>query len=67
MKEIVFILSSLCDPHFRKRVEEFAEHGYKVKVYGYKRHNQNIQQFPVEPHILGEISNRNYLKRLRLF
>lgn len=67
MKEVVFILSSLCDPHYRKRVEEFVEHGYNVKVYGFKRCNQKIQSFPVEPIILGEISNRDYFKRLQLF
>lgn len=67
MKEIVFILSSLCDPHYRKRVEEFVEHGYKVTVYGFSRLNQKLQNFPVEPFVLGEISNCKYSKRLKLF
>ncbi|MBE6196113.1 MAG: glycosyltransferase family 4 protein [Rikenellaceae bacterium] len=67
MKEIVFILSSLCDPHYRKRVEEFAENGYKVAVYGFKRQGQSIQNFPCEPVILGEIPNRGYFSRLALF
>lgn len=67
MKEIVFILSSLCDAHYRKRVEEFSENGYIVKVYGFKRYGQNLQNFPCEPVVLGEIPNRGYFSRLSLF
>ena len=42
MKEIVFILSSLNDPHYRKRVEEFMDHGYEVTVYGFKREGREL-------------------------
>ena len=67
MKEIVFILSSLCDPHYRKRVEEFVEQGYKVTVYGFSRDGQSIQTFPCNPIVLETISNRSYVNRLSLF
>lgn len=66
-KEIIFILSSLNDSHFRKRVEEFIDNGYQVKVYGFKRKGQNLSDFRYKPVVLGEIENRNFLARLPLF
>ena len=68
MKEIVFILSSLNDPHYRKRVEEFIDHGYSVIVYGFKRLGQKLDESSkFHPKILGEIENRNFASRLVLF
>lgn len=67
MKVIICILSSLNDSHFRKRVEEFMDHGYNVKVYGFKRKGQNLPTLRYEPVILGEIENRNFSSRLSLF
>lgn len=67
MKEIVFILSSLNDSHFRKRVEEFMDNGYQVTVYGFKRKGQNFPDLRYKPVILGEIENRNFTARLSLF
>lgn len=67
MKEFVFILTSLNDPHYRKRVEEFIENGYKVTVYGFKRKGQTLQNLPYNPIILGEIKERSYHARLSLF
>ena len=67
MKEFVFILSSLNDPHYRKRVEEFIEHGCRVHVYGFKRKGQALPELPYEPTVLGEIEERNYSARLNLY
>lgn len=68
MKEIVFILSSLNDSHFRKRVIEFIEHGYQVKVYGFKRVNQPLpENMGFDYTVLGEIANRNFTSRLGQF
>ena len=67
MKEIIFILSSLNDSHFRKRVEEFMDNGYQVKVYGFKRKGQNLPLLRYNPVVLGEIENRNFSARLSLF
>lgn len=67
MKEIYFILSSLNDSHFRKRVEEFLDHGYHVKVYGFKRRGQSLPPMRYTPIVLGEIENRNFSARLSLF
>ena len=66
MKEIYFILSSLNDSHFRKRVEEFLDHGYHVKVYGFKRRGQSLPPMRYTPIVLGEIENRNFSARLSL-
>jgi glycosyltransferase involved in cell wall biosynthesis len=63
-KEIVFILSSLNDSHFRKRVEEFMDNGYEVIVYGYVRKGQDLSNLKYSPVILGEIDNRSFLKRI---
>lgn len=67
MKDVIFILSSLNDSHFRKRVEEFIDNGYQVKVYGFKRKGQKLSQMRYEPIVLGEIENRNFSARLSLF
>ena len=67
MKQITFILSSLNDSHFRKRVEEFVEHGYEVKVFGFKRVGQKLPDFKYPVTVLGEIKNRNFRARLTLF
>lgn len=65
-KEIVFILTSLNDSHFRKRVEEFMDNGYEVKVYGFLRKGQSITNLKYRPIVLGEIDNRGFLKRIPL-
>ena len=56
--KIVFIASSIQDPHAVKRVDEFASEGYEVILYGFSR-KRNIslsaQKFPVK--CLGEFSN----------
>jgi len=67
MKEIVFILSSLNDSHYQKRVEAFIAAGYRVEVYGFKRVNQSLSPLPYHYTILGEISSRNYSSRLKIF
>lgn len=68
MKEIVFILSSLSDSHYRKRVEEFIEHGYNITVYGFKRKGQKLSgNYMYKPVILGEIRSRHFTSRLSLF
>lgn len=67
MKDIVFILSSLNDTHFQKRVKSFIEDGYNVTVYGYKRKGQPIPDLPYKYNVLGEISSRAYFSRLQLY
>ena len=66
-KDIIFILSSLNDPHFRKRVEEFLDYGYQVKVFGFKRKGQSLPVTRFTPIILGEIENRNFASRIHIF
>lgn len=66
MKEIVFILSSLNDPHYRKRVEEFMDHGYSVTVYGFKRIGRDLPDSRYTPIVLGEIPNRSFKSRIRI-
>ena len=63
--KIIFILSSLCDNHFSKRVIEFIEHGYEVEVYGFKRRNEPLMKdTPYTPHVLAEIESANYFSRV---
>lgn len=64
MKEIIFILSSLNDPHYRKRVEEFMDHGYEVTVYGFKRAGRDLPDLRYTPIVLGEIQNRSFRSRI---
>lgn len=68
MRKIIFILSSLSDSHFRKRVEDFIEAGYHVTVYGFKRQGEQIpDSLPYKVHILSEIKSRNYFARLSTY
>lgn len=66
--KIVFIASSIQDPHAVKRVDEFASEGYEVILYGFSRKRNislNAQKFPVK--CLGEFSNDTpYWNRIRL-
>lgn len=66
MKEIVFILSSLNDPHYRKRVEEFMDHGYEVTVYGFTRTGRELPASRYVPIVLGEIQNRSFKSRISI-
>lgn len=62
----MFIMSSMQDTHALKRIGEFLDHGYMVKVYGFNRSNISIpteNRFPIE--VIGNFaSERNYLSRL---
>lgn len=63
MKEIIFVLNCIEDSLCKKRVEEFQEKTFSVKVYGYVR---NRQMQPIDGGIvLSEIPNSlSYVKRL---
>lgn len=66
MRKISFVLSSLQDTHAIKRINEFVDNGYDVKVYGYSRaglQNQSLNNYSYET--LGEIDNtKSYFHRL---
>lgn len=66
MKEIIFILSSLNDPHYRKRVEEFMDHGYEVTVYGFTRTGRELPESRYTPIVLGDIQNRSFRSRISI-
>lgn len=66
MRRIVFVLDAIQDTHALKRVEEFVDNGFSIKVYGFNRQNCSI---PINPKydicVLGEFpSGRKYLSRL---
>ena len=67
MPHIVFILSSLNDIHFRKRVEEFKRHGYDIEVYGFLREGHGVPSLPYEYHELGTIREKHYFSRIVLY
>lgn len=65
-KLIVFILPSIDAPHILKRVEEFTERGYNVKVYGFKHCMETTLNIPrnFDIEIVGTIEHFSYLKRI---
>lgn len=65
--KISFILGSLNDSHYRKRVEEFVRYGYEVQVFGFLRKGQCLPEYPCTVNVLGTIKERNYKDRLGLF
>jgi len=66
-KSVVFVLSSLNDPHFQKRVKEFIGHGYSVFVYGFLREGQGVPVLDYKYTVLGTIRERDYFSRLALY
>ncbi len=66
MRRIVFVLDAIQDTHALKRVEEFVDNGFLVKVYGFNRQNCPIPTNPkYDICVLGEFpSGENYLSRL---
>lgn len=65
MRRIVFILDAIQDTHALKRVEEFVDNGFPIKVYGFNRENCPIPTNPkFDITILGEFpSGGKYLSR----
>lgn len=66
MSTIVFILSSSVNQNGIKRIDEFVERGYNVKVYGFNRGVKYCNKSKyVHINILASFSNNQpYLKRL---
>lgn len=62
----VFILASVDAPHILKRIGEFIENGYNVKVYGFKHFRETSLNTPKDfkINIVGEINQANYIKRI---
>ena len=48
--QVNFILSSINDYHYLKRVNEFIENGFSVKVFGFRRKGMALPtvSFPIE-------------------
>lgn len=65
--KITFILGSLNDSHYRKRVEEFINNGYEVQVFGFLRKGQGLPEYACPITILGTIQERHYKDRLVLY
>lgn len=65
-KAIVFLLSSAEIPRTIKRIEEFVEHGYDVKVFAfYRKSKLSIIGHSFEIIKIGELSSQqSYYKRL---
>ena len=68
MRRIVFVLDAIQDTHALKRVEEFADNGFSIKVYGFNRQNCPIPTNPkFDICVLGEFpSGEKYLSRFSI-
>lgn len=64
--KIVFIIPNLGNSHSRNRILDFMNHGYEVCVYGYERHNNNLN-LPYPVHSLGAVARMRYSKRISLY
>lgn len=65
MSRIIFILNNVADTRSHKRIREFIDHGYEVKVYGCQRTGIAFnQQYPYEVNVFGNFGQNHYLKRL---
>lgn len=63
---INFIMNSITDAHSNKRIKEFEEQGYNVKLFGFDRNIGAPRRNDIT--ILGSFTNATpYYKRLRLY
>ena len=66
--QIIFIVPSISDSHYRNRIVEFIEKGYTVNVYGFERKNINKRpNLPYKINILGSIADESYAQRIKLY
>lgn len=67
MKKIIFILTSLQDPHALKRIQEFQKKGYEYEVYGFSRNIGFGNQLNMPHTELGKMTNgTGYFSRLKV-
>ncbi len=65
-KKINFILNSVSDAHAIKRINDFKQKGYKVKVYGFDRMDSELPFDDLT--VLGRFTNKTtYLFRLKIY
>ena len=66
MANIVFILNNISHPHCHRRISEFIDNGFNVKVYGFARNGNEIpyKNDLYNSNLLASIDQRNYIKRL---
>lgn len=59
-------MNSVCDAHANKRVKDFEEQGYKVRLFGFDRNLGNARRADIA--ILGSFSNNTkYCKRIKIY
>jgi succinoglycan biosynthesis protein ExoL len=64
-RELVFFCPDVTDASTLKRVQQFTDHGYRVTVFGFRRHRYNSEYQPTWPHVpLGMTSDGRYGQRL---
>ena len=64
-RELVFFCPDVTDASTLKRVQQFTDHGYRVTVFGFRRHRYNSEYQPTWPHVpLGFTSDGRYGQRL---
>lgn len=59
IKSVIFLINCITQQRCLKRVQEFIDHGYDVKAYGFERKGKDMPvhtDFPI--HSLGVIDNR---------
>ena len=54
--QIIFIVPSISDSHYRNRIIEFIDKGYTVNVYGFKRKNSNKKPVGICPKLNNAVS-----------
>ncbi len=64
-RELLFFCPDVTDASTLKRVQQFVDHGYRVTVFGFRRHRYNSAYQPTWPHVpLGITSDGRYGQRL---
>ncbi len=68
-KKIIFICDHLLDARIKKRLSEFASHGYTNVLYGFERNGCCQRSEGFDPIIMGDLGsndNKRYLNRLKV-
>lgn len=64
-RDLVFFCPDVTDASTLKRVQQFTDHGYRVTVFGFRRHRYNSEYQPTWSHVpLGFTTDGRYGQRL---
>lgn len=67
-RTLIFIQNTVSGYHCHRRVQEAIANGWKVIVYGFQRHNEQVpNDWPYPVTSLGIVTDGHYLRRIQVY